>query len=281
MLAQPHVDNDFDSEEIVCNYIRSKLDRIDCTRVNVIVDLIKEKRDVSGVLVDVGCGHGDAARIFAEYFDHVIGIDASPLQISLGRQQNNPENVEFRVGIAENLSSIANESLDVITSIFTLQLLNDVDAFIKECRRVLKQNGIAIFYMEIVTAIESVERDNLPTIADTLNEAHCKSLEIARALPHHQRHVLGRYQELFESLNWTSKSRVERKVDVITDLDSLRQCYLSIPFYAKLGNTANSPLIKAFDDVKKIWLMEDLEDKDVRIRATFDTVAIMLNSPKF
>lgn len=285
MSRQPPVVNDFDSEGVVNNYILSKLDGIEEIRVNVIIDLMKEKgllRDgeVSGTLLEIGCAHGGEARLLAKFFDHVIGIDASPLQISLAKKRNNPENVEFHVGSAENLSTIADDSIDAITAFFTLQLLDDVDAFINECRRVLKQGGIAIFYMKIVSAITSAGSDNLPTIVDRICKAHRKSLQIAKTLPHHQRHVLGHYQELFRSVNWENKSRTERKVDIVTTLELLRQCYLSVPFYAMLGDSSENPIVELFDEVKKVWTMEDIDDKVIGITATFDAVAITLESTK-
>jgi SAM-dependent methyltransferase len=89
------------------------------------------------LVLDCATGNGQAAVALAEFFAHVIAIDASANQIA-----NAPPNerVEYRVAPAE-ATSLAPNSFDAVTAAQALHWF-DLDAFYAEARRVLKQDGL-------------------------------------------------------------------------------------------------------------------------------------------
>ena len=62
----------------------------------------------TGLLVDVGCGPGNATRDLAPSFDRAFGVDAGPAMIgaarSLGGKTNSGSAVQFEVSPAEQFS---------------------------------------------------------------------------------------------------------------------------------------------------------------------------------
>lgn len=187
---------------------------------------------------------------------------------------NKYQNIEFRIGKAENLP-IADGKADVIITILSLHFI-DVDLFVKECRRVLKPGGIVLCYSHILSGIASTENGQLPAIVQQVEETNRKCLEIANKQLHPQRHVIDHYQTLFESIDWSNKRKVDTKVEADINLQSLQNYYLRVPFYARHGPQAENPMLQLFQSVKQIWSMESTDEKDIKIRATYDASVIIL-----
>ena len=87
-------------------------------------------------LVDVGCGSGQATKIFAENFETAIGVDPSGNQIREARESNSLENVDFRVGGAENVP-VEDGSADMVIVAQAVHWF-DIEKFCCECKRILK-----------------------------------------------------------------------------------------------------------------------------------------------
>jgi len=95
-----------------------------------------------GVL-DVGCGTGLLAEHIADIAGpagHVLGIDPLPLRIEIARSKARP-NLEFRVGNANDLSSIPSASFDVVCLNAVLHWLPDKAGPLREFARVLRRGG--------------------------------------------------------------------------------------------------------------------------------------------
>ena len=92
--------------------------------------------------VDLACGPGISTRPLTKHFSRVIGIDISQAQI-----ENAPKipNVEFRVGPAEDLSFLPEESVDLIATGSGLHWLNK-DHLFTEVQRVLRPAGTFAAY---------------------------------------------------------------------------------------------------------------------------------------
>jgi len=67
-------------------------------------------------LLDLGCGHGLISREFAPSFSHVIGTDPSPVMVKQSISSTKEPNVEFRQASAEDLSFVADGSLDMVVA---------------------------------------------------------------------------------------------------------------------------------------------------------------------
>jgi SAM-dependent methyltransferase len=92
------------------------------------------------ILLDLGCGYSNV--LFSEWLSSaavVIGIDQRHEDV-----RRNPH-LSFRVVGDIERSPLADSSVDVIVSSFVIEHVRDPLTLLKECRRVLKPNGFAVF----------------------------------------------------------------------------------------------------------------------------------------
>jgi SAM-dependent methyltransferase len=87
--------------------------------------------------VDVGSGTGQATVALAEYFESVIGVEASESQRAAAV---NTERVLYKDGSAEHIPVTDNATVDVVTVAQAAHWF-DLPAFYSECKRVLKPGG--------------------------------------------------------------------------------------------------------------------------------------------
>lgn len=95
----------------------------------------------SDVVLDIACATGWGTRMLAEHAKSVIGGDIEPASIAAA-SIDIPSNVHFQVEDCLAMS-FADETFDVVVSCETLEHV-DAAAFLQECRRVLKLNGILV-----------------------------------------------------------------------------------------------------------------------------------------
>jgi len=98
--------------------------------------------------VDVGCGSGQGTLSLCKYFEEVIGVDPSVAQIEeaerkLGqiKVKGQYTNIKYRLGAAEDLSFLPDNSVDLITVACAIHWF-DVERFCVESRRVLREDGV-------------------------------------------------------------------------------------------------------------------------------------------
>jgi SAM-dependent methyltransferase len=104
--------------------------------------------DVKGkTVLEYGCGDGVNTVLLANRGAHVIALDLSPELIAVAKQRllthGITSGVDLIVGSAHNLP-LPDDSIDVVFGIAILHHL-DLELASNEVRRVLKQNGLAIF----------------------------------------------------------------------------------------------------------------------------------------
>jgi ubiquinone/menaquinone biosynthesis C-methylase UbiE len=93
------------------------------------------------VVVDVGCGPGVAVRYAAQLGATVTGIDPAPVMLRVsGLLTRRPEKVRYTEGVAEAIP-LPDQSASVIWSIATVHHWSDIDAGLREVRRVLLPGG--------------------------------------------------------------------------------------------------------------------------------------------
>lgn len=105
---------------------------------------------LSGLRVlDIGCGIGQMAVWMAKQGAHVTAIDVGPDLIDAARQvaSLNSVSVDFRVGNATALE-FADASFDAVVGMAILHHLpvDILDACMEEVRRVLRPDGVAVFF---------------------------------------------------------------------------------------------------------------------------------------
>jgi 2-polyprenyl-3-methyl-5-hydroxy-6-metoxy-1,4-benzoquinol methylase len=98
-------------------------------------------------VLDFGCGFGNYSVLWARLGYEVFGFDVSEKNISGARLRAERYGfggrTHFEVGVAENLS-YPSEFFDVVAGIDILHHV-DIPAAIRECFRVLKPGGMAVF----------------------------------------------------------------------------------------------------------------------------------------
>jgi ubiquinone/menaquinone biosynthesis C-methylase UbiE len=93
------------------------------------------------VVVDIGCGPGVAARHAARLGAVVTGIDPAPIMLRVARLlTRGSEKIRYVEGAAEALPA-ADDSASVVWSIATVHHWADLDAGLREARRVLRRGG--------------------------------------------------------------------------------------------------------------------------------------------
>jgi len=110
----------------------------------------------------------------------VLGIDPLPLRIDLARSRSQ-RNLEFRVGVAENLGELKAESFDVVYLNSVFHWLPDKLTVLKQIHRVLKPNGRVGFSTASLEKPHSVEVARQRALAKSGLAEH---LELGRGIPH-------------------------------------------------------------------------------------------------
>ena len=98
------------------------------------------RRDEEAVALDVGCGSGELASVLAGYYKKIIGVDYSQIMIDLALKSGAPANVEFHQADCTQMP-LADNSVDCIFSLGLLDYLPNLDAALREFRRVSAPGG--------------------------------------------------------------------------------------------------------------------------------------------
>ena len=92
-------------------------------------------------VVDVGCGPGVAVRYSARLGATVTGVDPAPVMLRVARLlTRSSANVRYAMGAAEEIP-LPDGSASVVWSIATVHHWSDIDAGLREVRRVLLSGG--------------------------------------------------------------------------------------------------------------------------------------------
>ena len=103
--------------------------------------LLRPEVAAAGASLDVGCGPGLAAQVFAQKITNVSGIDASAAFIAIARQRLPGR--DFREGEMEDLPH-ADASFDVVTGFNAFQYASSPRSALSEARRVLRPGGAIV-----------------------------------------------------------------------------------------------------------------------------------------
>lgn len=105
---------------------------------------LADERKVKGDVVDVGCGTGENAMMFASRGNRVLGVDAAPLAIAKARAKakERGSSAEFVVGDALDLRSIG-RTFDVAIDCGLFHIFSDRHrtAFVRGLWEVLSPGG--------------------------------------------------------------------------------------------------------------------------------------------
>jgi ubiquinone/menaquinone biosynthesis C-methylase UbiE len=92
------------------------------------------------VVIDLGCGPGVAARYAAKRGATVTGVDPAPVMLRIARLRAWPSRARFVEGTAEAIPA-PDAGASIVWSIATVHHWQDIDAAVREVRRVLRAGG--------------------------------------------------------------------------------------------------------------------------------------------
>lgn len=104
--------------------------------------------DVAGRrVIEIGCGGGQNSIALAKWSAVCVGVDPSQAQLTHARQLalENSVNVEFVLGVAEDLSAFPDGHFDLALSSYAFDYVADLRAAYREVRRVLVPGGRFVF----------------------------------------------------------------------------------------------------------------------------------------
>lgn len=110
---------------------------------DILADLIDPRRD--DLVLDLGCGSGLLMGLCHKRYGQqikLIGVDMSPDELVLARRRVSGRNVRFQQALAQDLSFIQTNSLDVVLCHWALTLMDPVDPVLDELNRTIARGGL-------------------------------------------------------------------------------------------------------------------------------------------
>ncbi len=143
--VQTMFDNIAPKYDLLNHTLSMSIDRLWRRRVVRIVRRMRPRR-----ILDVATGTGDLAIAMARRIKgvQVLGVDISEGMLEVARRKVEARGLDERVvldlGDAENLSSLADGSVDVVTVAFGVRNFGDLEAGLREMARTIKPGGSVV-----------------------------------------------------------------------------------------------------------------------------------------
>ncbi|CAN0417397.1 unnamed protein product [Lampetra planeri] len=237
----------FEGTEHACLYKRYR-PTLSADVLKTLTDYVWEKTGTKPTLVvDVGCGSGQATELLASISTKVLGIDVSPSQIEEAMLAKHPDNITYMVGPAETLP-VDDGSVSLLTAFVSAHWF-DLPAFMHEVQRVLQPRGCLVIYSYMYPF--DIE---CGVFSEKLTQILWKVIEDLRPYESHKmNHVREDYTAMYEAIPFADKKRLE----------SVRLIALvKLPeFMGLIGSFAEYQALKAEDPLAAQALMEDTEKR--------------------
>jgi len=124
---------------------REFTDGVDPEYTEQILPLIHQHLPTGGVMLDVGCGEGQVARMATELNDmRAIGVDPAMTQVRVGAARNGGP--VYLQGSATSLA-VSDRSIDAAVACLVFEHIAAVDAALAEVARVLRPGGTFLFLL--------------------------------------------------------------------------------------------------------------------------------------
>ena len=95
-------------------------------------------------ILEAACGSGYGSKMLAETgAEKVVAIDISPEAIQSAKELYSSPNIKYVLGDVKNIKE-ENDYFDFIASFETIEHIDDPGLFLKELKRVLKDDGLAV-----------------------------------------------------------------------------------------------------------------------------------------
>jgi len=96
--------------------------------------------DADTDVLDIACGDGYGSKLLASKAGRVVGVDISEEQVKSASEAYKGDGLEFAVGDATD-TGYGDASFDLITSMETIEHVDDVDGYLNEMYRLLRPGG--------------------------------------------------------------------------------------------------------------------------------------------
>lgn len=146
----------------------------DLTLKPVLVKLIGNMKGKT--VVDLGCGDGRYAKIFARQAKKVIGIDVSPYQIEIAKRQTTQKNIKYLVADASETRDMPNISADLVFMNLVIPDLKNpkkLGKVFQNIKRMLKKDGkLILCFLHPLYFSPEQDKCDKPTNFDKRNYFH-------------------------------------------------------------------------------------------------------------
>lgn len=105
--------------------------------------LCAQKLTDGKVVLDIACGSGYGTKLLAQNAKKVYGVDIDEDTVNYAKKNFSASNIEYKLGDGENIP-LEDNSVDVVITFETIEHIKDYKQFVKEVKRVLKADGIAV-----------------------------------------------------------------------------------------------------------------------------------------
>lgn len=95
------------------------------------------------VILDIASGTGYGSKLLSESAKKVYGVDVDAGSVAYSKKMFGAPNIEYRVGDGTNIP-LNDNSVDVVISFETIEHIESYHQFVKELKRVLKPDGLAV-----------------------------------------------------------------------------------------------------------------------------------------
>ncbi len=183
---------------------------------------LKMMVDVSEVtpnaeLLDIATGGGHTANAFASLVSKVVAFDLTPKMLEVAKQfilGNGHTNVEFVQGDAENLP-FKDKSFDVVTCRIAAHHFPNIEQFIKESYRVLKNNGYFLLIDNVGPEVEAFDSfyNEIEKKRDHSHYRAWKKSEWINFLEKQKFTIeaMFRYEKQFNFIDWCERMKVSQE----------------------------------------------------------------------
>lgn len=125
----------------------------------------------NGIILDLGCGHGQDSRFFTENGYEVVATEFSEKALEFAKQKSDPKlSISYLIHDLKNNFPFADKSFDIVYSHLSVQFFDDktTKKIFKEIGRVLKNGGIVAIS---VNSLQDLQVTDSKFLYDDLYEA--------------------------------------------------------------------------------------------------------------
>lgn len=122
---------------------------------NNFIEIIRNYTEIKhkDKILDIGCGTGnETINLYKSFNCRVVGVEPAKDMLNVGK--NNEDNIDWRIGSAENIP-LHNNSADIITSFFSIHHFDNINLSFQEFYRVLKPKGKILIFSISHSQMES------------------------------------------------------------------------------------------------------------------------------